>query len=64
MRPLVWGSFGIAFGVLGWFVCVILSVLTLGAFRVAANIFGYFATASVFYAVIGELARRLLKRKK
>ena len=60
-RPLLWGI--IAFVVFGfiWFVSVILSVITGGAFRVVANASGIAAAASVPVAVVLELVRWLRK---
>ena len=40
-KIIVWGVAASLIGLAGWFLFVILSILTLGKFRDAANFFGY-----------------------
>ena len=61
-RPIVWG---IAIGIVGglaWLVFVIFSVLTLGKFRMPANIAGIVAAASLPVAAVLELILWIKKR--
>ena len=54
-KPLFWGFAAFSIAVLGWFISIIVSVLTNGALKDAANIFGYVAIASLPVAGILEL---------
>jgi len=63
-RPIVWGIISLlAFGAL-WFVSVILSVITGGAFRDLANFSGIAAALSLPIALILEVIRWQMKRGK
>ncbi|OGF82980.1 hypothetical protein A2924_04490 [Candidatus Giovannonibacteria bacterium RIFCSPLOWO2_01_FULL_44_16] len=46
---------------LGWFVMVILNVVSLGQFRIAANLFGYIAAASLPISVVLAIVDRKKK---
>ena len=61
MRPILWGLLVSVIGALGWVTFVIFSVLTLGEFRLLANISGYIMIAGLPIGLIGEL---LFRRRK
>lgn len=63
-RPLWWGLIGFGIGAVGWVIFVVASVVTLGAFRVWANIFGYLALAGILYAIGGEIVRLIIRRRR
>lgn len=63
MRPIFWGLIIFLIGLAGWFVSVIFSVVTLGKFRLLANLFGYIMVASLPVALMGELIRRIIKKR-
>jgi len=56
-RPLFWGIIVFIVAGFGWFLSVIGSVVTLGAFKDAANFFGITAAASLPIAGIFEIIR-------
>jgi hypothetical protein len=64
MRPIYWGIIFFVIGLAGWFVSVIFAVVTLGKFRLMANIFGYMFALSLPLALLGELIRWRNKNKK
>ncbi len=63
-RPIFWGLIGFVVGLAGWLVAVILSVLTLGEFRLFAVVFGYLFIVSIPLGLLGEAIRWLFRRKK
>ena len=54
-RPLFWGMVWFLLCGAGWFVSVIMSVITVGAFREMANLFGIAAVASVPVTIVLEI---------
>ena len=62
-KIIFWGAALLAIGILGWLLFVVLSVLTLGKFRDAANIFGYIGLLSLPASVVVWLIRRIFKVK-
>lgn len=62
-RPIFWGIIIFLISGLGWFVFVILSVLTLGKLSWVANSFGVVAGISLPIAIIGEIVKRIKNRK-
>ena len=61
-RPIVWGIIVCVMSGFAWLVFVIFSVLTLGKFRIPANIAGVIAAASLPIAGILEFIRWIKKR--
>lgn len=61
--PIFWGIIIFLISGLGWFVFVILSVITLGKLSWIANSFGVVAGISLPSAIICEIIR-LIKRPK
>ncbi|TSC73754.1 MAG: hypothetical protein G01um101444_470, partial [Parcubacteria group bacterium Gr01-1014_44] len=59
VRPLLWGLIVSIIGLAGWFLFVILSVITGGAFRVLANIFGRIMLFGLPAGIIWEIVRRI-----
>lgn len=64
MRPIFWGLIVFLIGLAGWFVSVIFAVITLGKFKLLANLFGYLMVASLPLALAGELIRWVKRKKK
>jgi len=62
-RPIVWGIILLLVGGAGWFVSVILSALTGGAFRDVANFCGIVAAASLPVAAAAELILWRIRRR-
>lgn len=60
-KIILWGLLVSLIGLFGWVVFVILSVLTLGKFRDAANIFGYIGLFSLPASVLIWLIRKIFK---
>ena len=64
-KIIIWGAAVSVAGILGWFLFVILSVLTFGKFRDAANFFGYVGLlgfpVSVVIWMMGKLFKRWIK---
>ncbi len=56
MRPILWGLIFFGFGAVGWVISVVLTVITLGAFKFLTYIFGILFALSLPVAVIWELA--------
>ena len=59
---LMWGLIIFLVSGLGWFVSVILSVVTLGKLRMAANIFGMISAASIPLAIVLAIFDRRKKK--
>ncbi|OGF68829.1 hypothetical protein A3C73_01475 [Candidatus Giovannonibacteria bacterium RIFCSPHIGHO2_02_FULL_44_11] len=58
---LIWGVVIFIISGLGWFVAVVLNVVTLGGLRFAANIFGYIAAASIPVSIVLAIIDRKKK---
>jgi len=58
LKWLIWGFVIMLISGAGWFVSVILSVVSLGQFRIAANIFGYIAAASLPISIVLAIVDR------
>mgnify|MGYP001562474105 CR=1 FL=1 len=64
MRPIYWGIIFFIIGALGWVTSVVFAVVTLGKFKLLANIFGYIFLTSLPAALLGELVGWIAKRRK
>ena len=62
-RPIFWGMIIFLISGLGWFVFVILSVVTLGKLSWIANSFGVVASISLPTAIMWEIVKRIKNRK-
>jgi len=62
-RPIIWGVIFAIIGAVGWVFSVVLAVITLGATKVIANIFGYLFILSLPVAGIWELIIWIKDRK-
>ena len=63
-KILLWGVIVFMVGGVGWFVAVILSVITFGELRNIANFFGIAAGLGVLIITIGLISKLLKKNKK
>ena len=61
MKPVLWGILAAVIGLVGWVVFVVLSVITGGAFRIMANLFGWIGLLSI---PASFLFKFLLRKKK
>ena len=52
IKWLIWGLILFIISGFGWFIFVILSVITLGKFRIAANIFGIISALSLPISIV------------
>ncbi len=64
MRPIYWGIIFFVLGALGWVTFIVFAVVTLGKFKLLANIFGVIFLASLPAALLGEFTRWIAKREK
>ncbi len=64
MRPIYWGIIFFIVGLAGWFVSVIFAVITLGKFKLLANIFGAIFVASLPTALLWEFINWIIKKWK
>jgi len=62
MRPIFLGAILFVVGLIGWFVSVILTVITLGAFKGVANIFGLIFLWSLPVAALTEFIFWIIKK--
>ena len=63
-RPIFWGTICLLIGISGWFVSVILSVLTLGHFNVWANFFASIAYLGFPISIIWEIFLKIKNKVK
>ena len=61
-RPIFWGILCLVVGIVGWFIFVIMSVLTLGHFSIQANFFAGIAYVGFPIFLIWELVS-MIKNK-
>ena len=64
MRPVLWGIIIFVLGIAGWVVSIVFNVLTLGRFRALSNFIFVVAFAAIPVAILLELIRWFIKRKK
>ncbi len=64
MRPIYLGIIFFIIGAVGWVTSVVFVVVTLGKFKMLANIFGAIFVASLPLALAGEIVRWLIKKWK
>ena len=62
-RPIFWGIILLIIGIIGWFISVILAVVTLGHFRQSANFFGALAYIGFPASLVFEFVKWIKKRK-
>ena len=62
MKPVLWGTLAAVIGLVGWVVFVVLSVITGGAFRFMANLFGWVGLLSIPASLLFKFLLR--KNKK
>ena len=63
MRPIFWGIILMLIGAIGWVISVVLAVVTFGATKILANIFGIMFAISLPIALVAELIRWIRRRK-
>ncbi len=64
MRPILWGIIIFGLGLMGWVVSIVFNVLTLGKFREASNFIFVVTFAAIPVAILLELIRWFIKRRK
>ncbi len=64
MRPIFWGIIIFILGLVAWVVSVVFNVLTLGHFRAISNFLITIALAAIPVAILLELVRWFIKRRK
>ena len=64
MRPIYLGVLFFIIGAVGWVFSVVLAVVTLGAFKILALIFGILFIASLPFALFWELVRWARKHRE
>jgi len=64
MKPVLWGILAAVIGLVGWVVFIVLSVLTGGAFRFMANLFGWVGLLSIPASLVLKLILRKRTNKK
>ena len=63
MRPILWGIILAVIGAIGWVTSIVLTVVSLGAFKFLTYIFGILFIISLPVAGIIELVRWLKNKK-